>query len=68
MLRSAGVIGINQEDILQPQIGIKVDKEDISDYETEFDIQSDLISEKYLYENGVPIAKYIAEVFADEVK
>lgn len=66
LLRSAGVIGINQEDILQPQIGIKVDEEDISDYETEFDLQSDLISEKYLYENDVPIAKYIAEVSANE--
>lgn len=66
LLRSAGVIGINQEDILQPQIGIKVDEEDIYDYETEFNIQSDLISEKYLYENGVPIAKYIAEVVTDE--
>lgn len=66
LLQTAGVIGINREDILQPQIGIKADEEDMSDYETELGIQSDLISEKYLYENGVPIAKYIAEISADE--
>lgn len=66
LLRTAGVIGINQDDILQPQIGIKADEDDISDYEIKFDMQSDLISEKYLYENGIPIAKYIAEVSVDE--
>lgn len=66
LLQSAGVIGINREDVLQPQIGIKVGEEDMSNSETELGIQSGLISEKYLYENGIPIAKYIAEVSVDE--
>lgn len=66
LLQSAGVIGINQEDILQSQVGIKIDEDNISDYKAKFDLHTDLISSEYLYENGVPIAKYIAEVSVDE--
>nr|WP_297932749.1 hypothetical protein [uncultured Blautia sp.] len=66
LLRSAGVIGINQEDVSQPQVGINIDEDNISDYKVEFDLQTDLILSEDLYENGVPIAKYIAEVSVDE--
>lgn len=66
LLQSAGVIGINKEDVLQSQVGINIDEDNISDYNAEFDLQTDLILSENLYENGIPIAKYIAEVSVDE--
>lgn len=66
LLQSAGVIGVNQEDVLRPQVGINIDEDNISDYKTEFDLHTDLILPENLYENGIPIAKYIAEVSVDE--
>lgn len=66
LLQPAGVIGMNQEEVLQPQVGINIDEDNISDYKTEFDLHTDLILPENLYENGVPIAKYIVEVSVDE--
>ncbi|ANU44939.1 hypothetical protein ADH76_01450 [Enterocloster clostridioformis] len=66
LLQSAGVIGINKEDVVQSQVGINIDEDNISDYKTEFDLHTDLILPENLYENGIPIAKYIAEVSVDE--
>lgn len=66
LFQSAGVIGINQEDILQSQVGINIDENGISDYKAEFDLHTDLILSENLYPNGIPIAKYITEVSADE--
>lgn len=66
LLQSAGVIGINKEDVLQSQVGINIDEDNISDYKAEFDLHTDLILSENLYENGIPIAKYIAEVSVDE--
>lgn len=66
LLQSAGVIRRNQEEVLQPQVGINIDEDNISDYKKEFDLHTDLILPENLYENGVPIAKYIAEISADE--
>lgn len=66
LLQSAGVIGINKEDVLQSQVGINIDEDKISDYTAEFDLHTDLILSENLYENGIPIAKYIVEVSVDE--
>lgn len=66
LLQSAGVIGINKEDVLQSQVGINIDEDKISDYTAEFDLHTDLILSENLYENGIHIAKYIVEVSVDE--
>ena len=66
LLQSAGVIGINKEDVLQSQVGINIDEDKISDYTAEFDLHTDLILSENLYENGIPIAKYIVEVSVDK--
>lgn len=42
------------------------DPDNISDYKAKFDLHTDLILSENLYENGTPIAKYIAEVSVDE--
>lgn len=51
---------------MQSQVGINIDEDNISDYKAEFDLHTDLILSENLYENGIPIAKYIAEVSVDE--
>lgn len=66
LLQSAGIIGRNQEEILQPQVGISIDEYNISGYRIELDVQTDLLSSENLYENGIPIAEYISEVSVEE--
>lgn len=62
----AGIIGTNQEDVLRPQEGITIDEDSMSNYRTEIDVQTNLILPENLYDNGIPIAKYILEVSVDE--
>lgn len=64
----AGIIGTNQEDVLRPQRqeGITKDEDSISNYQTEMDVQTNLILPENLYDNGIPIAKYILKVPVDE--
>lgn len=62
----AGIIGTNQEDVLWPQEGITIDEDSMSNYQTEIGVQTNLILPENLYDNGIPIAKYILEVPVDE--
>lgn len=49
----------------KPQVGIEIDESSFV-YQEDADLQTGLISEENLYENGAPIAKYIAEIEIDE--
>ena len=62
LLRSAGVIGDDKDEIMQLQVGIKTEEDAKHDYEYKFDFQTDLINPENLYEGDIPIAKYIVEV------
>lgn len=66
LFRPTGVIGTNKEDVLRPQVGIKIDEDSMSNYKTEIDVQTNLILPENLYDNGIPIAKYILEVPVNE--
>ena len=66
IMRSAGLIGTNSEQILTPQIGTKAEEDEGSNYIVDWESQINLILSDNLYENGIPIAKYIAEVSVDE--
>lgn len=65
ILRSAGLIGTNTEQILTPQIGTKTEEGDGSNYIDNWELKINLISPENLYENGIPIAKYIEEISVD---
>lgn len=65
LLRSAGIIGGNKDEIMQPQMGQKVEEDFVCYFNNIVDFQTDLISTDNLYEENIPIAKYIAEIPID---
>lgn len=65
LLQSAGFIGKDMEDVDKPQVGIEVEESSFV-YQEDANLQTDLIAEENLYENGMPTAKYIAEIEIDE--
>lgn len=66
LLRSAGVIGKHQHEVLQPQKGIKTNEDDELQNNTDFEVQTDLIKSDNFYKDGVPIAKYVEEIPVEE--
>lgn len=62
LLRSAGVIGGNKAEIMQLQVGRKIEEDAKYSLECSFDFQTDLINPENLYEGNIPIAKYIVEI------
>lgn len=65
LLRSAGIIGDNQNEVMQSQIAYITDEDtdNVSDYKS--GLQTELIDSENLYENDIPIAKYIVEIPID---
>ncbi len=68
LLRSAGIIGSDRGEIIQSQVGCEFDEDDNYNFDYIFDLQTDLIRPENLYEEDIPIAKYIAEIPVDENK
>lgn len=62
LLRSAGIIGDDRNEIMQPQIAHKVDENADFKIDHKLDLQTDLISQENLYEDNIPIAKHIIEI------
>lgn len=65
LLRSAGIMGSNKEEIMQPQTGQKSEEDFAYHFDYSVEFQTDLISPENLYEENIPIAKYIVEIPID---
>lgn len=65
LLRSAGIISSNRDEIMQSQIGREVNEDASYNFDYIFDLQTDLIMPENLYEENIPIVKYIVEVPID---
>ncbi|MDE6312976.1 MAG: hypothetical protein K2M46_05055 [Lachnospiraceae bacterium] len=65
LLRSAGIIGSNKDEIMQQQIGHKAEEDFAYHFNNTFYFHTDLISTENLYEENIPIAKYIVEIPLD---
>lgn len=63
ILKGAGEIRENCDEIMKEQQSQKVDESSVKGIsEQNFEIMTELISPENLFEDGIPIAKYIAEV------
>lgn len=65
LLRSAGIIGSNKDAIMQLQIGHRAEEDFAYHFNNFVDFQTDLISVENLYEENIPVAKYIVEIPVD---
>lgn len=65
LLRSAGIIGSNKDEIMQPQIGHRAEEDFAYHFNNIIDFQTDLINAENLYEENIPITKYIVEIPVD---
>lgn len=65
LLRSAGIISSNRDEIMQSQVGHEVKEDAGYKFDYIFDFQTDLIMPENLYEENIPVAKYIVEVPID---
>ncbi len=62
LLRSAGIIGDDKDEIMQLQIGRNIEEDATHKFEYKCELQTDLINLENMYDGNVPIAKYIIEV------
>lgn len=65
LLRSAGIIGSNKDAIMQQQIGHRAEEDFAYHFNNFVDFQTNLISVENLYEENIPVAKYIVEIPVD---
>lgn len=65
LLRSAGIIGSNKDEIMQPQMGQRAEEDFAYHFNNTVDFQTALINEENLYEGNIPVAKYIVEIPVD---
>lgn len=65
LLRSAGIIDSNKDEIMQPQVGQCVEEDFAYHFNNIVDFQTALVNEENLYEGNIPVAKYIMEIPID---
>lgn len=68
VIKGAGEIRENRDEIMKEQQSQKIDESSVKEMpEQHFEILPELISPENLYEEGIPIAKYIVELKVDSI-